>query len=93
MPSDIYSLWKTNNHGNLNLKLLRATTSEVAKFKKWLILHILTTKKNPHRCLQNCAYMQKCYSNYVYMHGYCSFAFNILLFVSLFFTSLSLLHH
>ena len=34
MPSDIYSLWKTNNHGNLNLKLLRATTSEVAKLCK-----------------------------------------------------------
>ena len=23
MPSDIYSPWRTNNHGNLNLKLLK----------------------------------------------------------------------
>ena len=44
-----------------------------AKYKKWLILHILTKK--------NCAYIQKCYSNRLYMHNYCNFAFNILLFV------------
>ena len=35
-------------------------------------------------------YMQKCYNNCAYMHGYCSFAFNILLFFSLTFSSLSL---
>ena len=40
--------------------------------------------------MQNCVYLQKCYSNCAYMHGYCSFAFNILLFFSLSFTSLSL---
>ena len=34
--------------------------------------------------------MQKCYSNHAYIHGYCSFAFNILLIFSVSFTSLSL---
>ena len=34
--------------------------------------------------------MQKCYGNHAYIHGYYSFAFNILLIFSLSFTSLSL---
>ena len=40
-----------------------------------LILHILT-KKHPYQCLQNCAYIQKCYINRANMHDYCSFLFN-----------------
>ena len=34
--------------------------------------------------------MQKCYSNHAYIHGYCSFAFNILVIFFVSFTSLSL---
>ena len=42
--------------------------------------------------MQNCVYIKKCYSNSAYMHGYCSFIYNILLiFLSLFSLSVSIL--
>ena len=41
--------------------------------------------------MQNCVYIQKCYSNSAYMHSYCSFIYNILLiFLSLFSLSVSI---
>ena len=50
------------------------------------------SKKHLHQYLQNCVYIQKCYSNSAYMHSFCSFIYNILLiFLSLFSLSVSIL--
>ena len=54
---------------------IRAIASVTAKYQKMVNFTHFNKKKHPHQCLQNCAYMQKCYSNHAYMHDYCSFAY------------------
>ena len=54
---------------------IRAIASVTAKYQKMVNFTHFNKKKHPHQCLQNCAYIQKCYSNHAYMHDYCSFAY------------------
>ena len=51
-----------------------------AKYKKLLIIHILTQKKPTSMLAKLCIYIKKKkYSNYANMHNYCSFLFYFLI--------------